>query len=78
MSIMRKIRMIFVLALACIIFSACESNSKPLSGGTDVFVDSETGVNYLKYKTARGSSLSVRYNADGTIYVTPLESKVTE
>ena len=35
----------------------------------EVFVDPETGVNYLFFDTAKGSGATPRYNADGTLYV---------
>ena len=33
-----------------------------------IMVDKETGVNYIFFKIGYGGGMSVRYNADGTIY----------
>lgn len=44
-----------------------------------VFVDPETGVNYLIFRGYCKGSMTVRYNADGTIMVTNFtESEDTE
>ena len=42
---------------------------------TMIFVDGETGVNYIIYKGVRETSITVRYNADGTVYVSEKESE---
>ena len=35
------------------------------------YVDPETGVNYLIYNSVEKAGITVRYNADGSIMVTP-------
>lgn len=46
-----------------------ENEYSPHGTRTTIFVDDETGVNYILYTGVRETSISVRYNADGTIYV---------
>lgn len=41
-----------------------------ISENVNVFVDPETGVNYLIYDGDRAGGMSPRYNADGGLYVT--------
>ena len=40
------------------------------SGNVYVYVDPETGVNYLIFYGTRRGGMSPRYNADGSLYVT--------
>ena len=37
------------------------------------YIDPETGVNYLIYDGYRAGGMTIRLNADGTPYVTPLD-----
>lgn len=41
-----------------------------ISENVNVFVDPETGVNYLIYDGYKTGGMSPRYNADGGLYVT--------
>ena len=41
--------------------------------GTEIWVDRETGVNYVFYKSGYSGVLSPRYNADGTLYITEVQ-----
>lgn len=65
----------FILAIALYAFFMLKTdvdnnNERQFIGGsTFVFVDGETGVNYLINTVGRYESITVRYNADGTIYV---------
>ncbi len=38
-----------------------------------LYIDPETGVNYLVYDGYRAGGMTTRLNADGTPYVTPLD-----
>lgn len=38
-----------------------------------IYVDEETGVNYIKYIDVYGGGITVRLNADGTPYVSEVE-----
>ena len=57
----------------------CQAEKQPFSRTTynmqgttyvSVIVDHETGVNYVFYKSGYSGSISPRYNADGTLYIT--------
>lgn len=37
------------------------------------YVDPETGVNYLIYNDYHAAGITVRLNADGTLYITPVD-----
>ena len=39
----------------------------------EVYVDNETGVNYLICDRGYGGGICPRYNADGTLYVSEVE-----
>ena len=42
-------------------------------GSAIVFVDQETGVNYVLLESTKNAGVSVMLNADGTPVVTPIE-----
>lgn len=73
-------RAVFVLILFVIVSIAFyskyknESNTENLSENGKIYVDPETGVNYIFYTEGTGRSahagLSVRYRRDGSVYVT--------
>lgn len=72
----------FLLVLTCFCLTGCESESStaPLKelGNTNntaiaVYVDPETGVNYLILQKGYYGGITVRLNADGTPYVTSTE-----
>jgi hypothetical protein len=50
-----------------------EANEVKPSGCYSIYVDEDTGVNYIFYKSGYGGGLSPRYNADGTLYVSEVE-----
>ena len=56
-----------------------ENNSKDdtvpvyVNDSVSTYIDPETGVNYLIYHVADRGGITVRYNADGTLYVTEVE-----
>ena len=41
------------------------------SGANEIWVDKETGVNYLWHSSGYGGGLTVLLNADGTPVITP-------
>lgn len=43
-----------------------------------LYIDPETGVNYLVYDAYNAGGITVRLNADGTPYVTPLNETSEE
>lgn len=64
---------LFVIVALAFYFKG-DSNTGNLSERAKVYVDPETGVNYIFYSEGTGRSshggLSVRYKQDGSIYVT--------
>ena len=42
----------------------------------NLYIDPETGVNYLVYDRYHTGGMTIRVNADGTPYVTPLDEKL--
>ena len=44
-----------------------------LPASAEVYVDNETGVNYLICDRGYGGGICPRYNADGTLYVSEVE-----
>ena len=69
---MKKI--IAVFAILCVFLVGCNSDMKGVNGGDNdsvkVFVDPDTGVNYLVYSCGYQGGITVRYNEDGSIMVT--------
>lgn len=41
----------------------------PMAGFVSTYVDPETGVNYMEFKSGDAGGICVRVNADGTPYV---------
>lgn len=60
---------IIVLVIMILTMCGCKSNS--VSSGDDfaidIYTDSKTCVEYLKYNAGYKGGLTVRYNTDGTI-----------
>lgn len=70
---------ICIIAMLCLVFCGCaesqkEEGIKEYSSlgeiGVTVYIDPETGVNYLIYEGGYDGGITVRYNSDGTIMVT--------
>ena len=40
-----------------------------------IYIDEDTGVNYLVYAAGYKGGICPRYNSDGSIYITDLEKK---
>lgn len=72
---MRKKIICFILTLTIVMLTACgntENKTKYMqdcNSNFKIFVDKETGVNYVYVSTAYGKGITVRLNADGTPYV---------
>lgn len=70
-------KFIVILAILCMFLVGCESDLKSIEKNTYsevmVYIDPETGVNYLVYKEGYKGGITVRYNADGSIMVTEKE-----
>ncbi|MHC5216850.1 DUF6440 family protein [Enterococcus sp. LJL128] len=71
----KKMIVVFLFAGTMFLMNGCknDSNSKGLSEKAVIYIDPETKVNYIFYSEGYGDTsragLSVRYNSDGTIYV---------
>ena len=72
---MKKIIAIF--AILCMFLVGCDSDFKKIEGNKtnniQIYIDPETGVNYLIYDGGYDGGITVRYNADGSIMVTEKE-----
>ena len=71
-------KLLVVLTALCIFFVGCDSDMKKIKGNDAdevmVYVDPETGVNYLIYTDYYKGGITVRYNADGSVMVTKKEN----
>lgn len=73
---MKKV-FICVLVVLTLILTACGSEKsepeiEPIQAGyIQMYVDEKTGVNYLIFKGINEGGMSPRYNADGSLYITP-------
>lgn len=70
-------KLVVILMVWCSLLVGCDADFKKIEGNkTDdiqVYVDPETGVNYLIYDGGYDGGITVRYNADGSIMVTEKE-----
>lgn len=70
-------KLVVILMVWCSLLVGCTTDFKKVDGNkTDeikVYVDPETGVNYLIYTSYQQGGITVRYNADGSIMVTGKE-----
>ena len=75
-------KLIVILMVWCSLLVGCDNDFKKVDGNkTDniqVYVDPETGVNYLIYADYKSGGITVRYNADGSIMVTEKEGEANE
>lgn len=71
---MRKFLIVGALAFSVIAtLTACStSEDGKLKQATSVgeYIDQETGVHYLVYRAGNRGGITVRYNADGSLYTT--------
>jgi len=60
---------IIVLVIMILMMCGCENNTVSSDDDfeIDIYTDSQTCVEYLKYTAGYKGGLSVRYNTDGTI-----------
>ena len=67
-------KLIAVLVVGCFFLVGCNTDTKNIEGNktnyVQVYVDPETGVNYLVYKEGHGGGITVRYTSNGEIMVT--------
>ena len=77
-NIKKTVCMVLLVWLACIFTTACELTqpndiqpTNELSNNDEiiVYVDPDTGVNYLIFKGSDKAGMCVRYNPDGSIMV---------
>ena len=70
-------KLVVILMLWCSLLVGCDTDFEKVDGNKTnsikVYVDPETGVNYLIYDDPYRGGITVRYNADGSIMVTEKE-----
>ena len=79
---MRKKIICFILTLTIVMLTACgntdaENKNKYIQDYNSkfkIFVDKDTGVNYVYVGTGYGEAITVRLNADGTPYVSEVNN----
>ena len=71
-------KLVVILMVWCSLLVGCTTDFKKVDGNKtneiQIYVDPETGVNYLIYQDYNKGGITVRYNADGSIMVTDKES----
>ena len=77
---MKKLLSILLIAALILCMVGCSEfdpdqfkNVTDAKNGITIWVDRETGVNYVYYNGGYGGGLAPRYNADGTLYVSEVE-----
>lgn len=72
-------KLVVILMVWCSLLVGCDTDFKKVdgnkTGAIQVYIDPETGVNYLIYDGGYDGGITVRYNADGSIMVTDKESE---
>lgn len=70
-------KLVVILMVWCSLLVGCDTDFKKVEGNKtneiQVYVDPETGVNYLIYEAYNKGGITVRYNADGSVMVTEKE-----
>lgn len=70
-------KLVVILMVWCSLLVGCSTDFEKVEGNKtneiQVYVDPETGVNYLIYEAYNKGGITVRYNADGSIMVTKKE-----
>lgn len=70
-------KLVVILMVWCSLLVGCSTDFNKIEGNKtneiEVYVDLETGVNYLIYQDYNKGGITVRYNADGSIMVTEKE-----
>jgi hypothetical protein len=71
-----KKRILVVLMCVFVMFTMCgcktnaETNNVSVFESITIYVDEETGVNYMLYDGYDSGGITPRYNEDGSLYVT--------
>ena len=77
---MRKKIICFILTLTIVMLTACgntENKTKYMqdcNSNFKIFVDKETGINYIIFDALYGGGMTVRLNKDGTPYVSEVNN----
>ncbi len=75
-------KLVVILMVWCSLLVGCDTDFKKVEGNKTneiiVYVDPETGVNYLIYTSYKQGGITVRYNADGSIMVTEKDGEANE
>lgn len=70
-------KLVVILMVWCSLLVGCDTDFKKVEGNKTnsirVYVDPETGVNYLIFEEGYVGGITVRYNADGSVMVTGKE-----
>lgn len=67
---MNKLKLLLTTVLLAVIISGCKYDIGANSVYNErIFVDEETGINYIYIITAHGVTMHPRYNVDGSLYV---------
>ena len=73
---MKKVLILVMCLLMIIVMTAC-TNTEVIDVGIMrsymVYIDKETGVNYMVYDDGKSGGICPRYNADGTLYISEVE-----
>ena len=79
---MRKKIICFILTLTIVMLTACgntdaENKTKYIqdyNSKFNIFIDKETGVNYIIFRSDSKAGMTVRLNKDGTPYVSEVNN----
>lgn len=78
---MKKIILSTLMIFTIIVSCSCDdteyevTQSKSLNPDIYEYIDQETGVHYLVYKGVKMGGITVRYNADGSLYTTKTDKE---
>lgn len=64
---MRKV--IIISIILALLLTGCKFDIASGTYTERIYVDKDTGVNYIEFDTNDGSSIIPRYNVDGSLYV---------
>ena len=77
---MRKKIICFILTLTIVMLTACgntENKTKYMqdyNSEFEIYIDKETGINYIIFNTLYKGGMTVRLNKDGTPYVSEVNN----
>lgn len=74
---MKKIICFIVIVLSCFLSGCSDSGQiqETKSGNISIYVDDETGVNYIIFHAGYKGGITTRLNADGTPYISNLKNE---